>query len=98
MRQYNFWVKAAYNNTKTSFYFSLKSPFSYLFESDVVYKFTCSRDETMSYIGETRRQLFQRIIDHNGNDTNKHSAVFNHMFKCTGCVEVDNISKSFIIL
>ena len=96
MRQYNLWVKAAYNTTKTGSYFSLKSSLSYLFESDVVYKFTCSRDESLSYIGETRRQLFQRIIDHNGKDTK--SAVFNHMFNCTGCMNVNNISKSFIIL
>ena len=67
-----------------------------LFESNVVYKFTCSRDENISYIGETRRQLFQRIIDHN--TSNKNSAIFDHMFNCRGCMDKANIAESFQII
>ena len=96
MRKYNLWVKAAWNATKTGSYFSLKSGCSDLFESNVVYKFTCSRDENISYIGETRRCLFQRIIEHNSSTSN--SAVFDHMFNCRECIENNNIATSFMIL
>ena len=54
MLNYHHCVKAAYNTVKVRSYFSLKSKCSNLFESNVVYKFTCSRDEIVSYIGETQ--------------------------------------------
>ena len=98
MRKYNLWVNAAYRTTKTGSYFNLKSQCSKLFESNVVYQFTCSRDENESYIGETRRHLFQRINEHNSNNNNNNSAIFDHMFNCTGCMNNTNIAKSFKIL
>ena len=96
MRKYNLWVKAAFSTTKTGSYFNLKSKCSNLFESNVVYKFTCSRDENVSYIGETRRHLFQRITEHNS--SNSSSAVFDHLFNCSDCQNSTNIAKSFTIL
>ena len=64
MRKYCLCVKAAYNTVKVGSYFSLKSKCSNLFGSNVVYKFTCSRDENISYLGETQRHLFKRISEH----------------------------------
>ena len=46
---------------------------SNLFKSNVVYKFTCSRDESIAYIGETQRCIFERIADHT--DKTKESAI-----------------------
>ena len=96
MRKYNLWVKAAFNTTKTGSYFNLKSQCSNLFANDVGYKFTCSRDENISYIGETRRHLYQRIIEHTSSSSN--SAVFDHLFQCRDCQNNINIAKSFKIL
>ncbi len=76
-------VKAAYSTTKVSEYFSLKSSASVLYKSNVVYKFTCFCDRSISYIGESRRQLFARINEHCGDNNN--SAVFDHIRTCTPC-------------
>ena len=96
MRSYGLWVKAAYNTKKVASYFSLKSKCSSLFEGNVVYEFSCSRDENKTYVGCTRRQLFRRINDHN--DPNKYTAVFEHMFNCDYCKNMKNITDSFKIL
>ena len=96
MLQYKLWVKAAYKTTKVASYFSLKSKMSNLFKSNVVYKFTCSRDESIAYIGETQRCIFERIADHT--DKTKESAVFDHMVNCTECCNSKNISDSFKII
>jgi hypothetical protein len=96
MRNYNLCVKAAYNTVKVGSYFGLKSKCSYLFESNVVYKFTCSRDENISYIGETQRHLFTRISDHNDNKSD--SPIFDHLFNCKDCQNTTNITARFSIL
>ena len=89
-------IKVAFSTTKVGEYFSLKSKCSILFKSNVVYKFTCSRDRSTTYIGETQRQLFRRIQDHRGDD--KKSAIFNHLYHCNECQNVKNIADSFEIL
>jgi hypothetical protein len=89
-------IKVAFSTTKVGEYFSLKSKCSTLFKSNVVYKFTCSRDRSTTYIGETQRHLFKRIQDHRGDD--KNSAIFNHLYQCNQCQNVKNIAASFEIL
>ena len=96
MRTHNIWVKAAYKTSKTGSYFGLKSKCSHLFASNVVYKFTCSRDENISYLGETRRQLFQRINEHT--DRTRDSPIFDHLLNCEECSETSNIAKCFEII
>ena len=95
-RHYDIDVRPAFSTTKVASYFCLKSQCSVFFKADVVYKFTCSRDESISYVGETRRQLFTRISEHcTGKD--KKSAVFNHLYNCIEC-QNSNISQNFEIL
>ena len=91
-------VKAmsAFKTQKVGSYFSLKPTSPFLFQSNVVYKFTCHRDGGPTYIGETRRQLFQRVTDHRGKD--KKSAVFDHLYNCLECQSVSIISNQFEIL
>ena len=89
-------IHAAFSTTKVASYFCLKSQCSILFKADVVYKFTCSRDENISYIGETRRQLFTRVSEHcTGKD--KNSAVFQHLYDCIEC-QNSNLTKNFQII
>ena len=88
-------VKAAYSTTKVSEYFSLKPRTSVLYKSNVVYKFSCSCDRSISYIGETRRQLFTRIKEHCTHNNN--SAVFDHIQTCMPC-QNSKISDRFEVL
>ena len=89
-------VFGSYTTTKTSSYFNLKDKCPTLFTSNVVYEFTCLRDEGTAYIGETRRQLFRRVSDHAGKD--KNSAVFNHLYNCSVCQSTKSICGQFKIL
>jgi hypothetical protein len=89
-------IRVAYTTTKVGSYFSLKTRSSYLFNSKVVYRFTCSLEKNTSYIGETNRQLFRRIEEHREGRT--PSAIFDHLYQCTDCQNVPNISSSFEIL
>ena len=72
-------VRIAYNTEKVGKYFSLKDSISHLYQSCLVYKFTCPGDLNNQYIGETERQLFVRIKEH---VTPTNSAVFKHIENC----------------
>ena len=56
----------AYTTKKVSEYFNVKSKCSEIFDANVIYKYTCSADQSISYIGETSRQMFRRVADHKG--------------------------------
>ena len=96
MKRYKINIMAAYTSTRVGSYFNLKSNCSRSFKSNVVYKFTCSVDQNVSYIGETKRQLFRRVLDHT--KTDKKSAVFGHLYVCTNCQNSKNIMDQFEIL
>ena len=96
MGQYQINIMAAYKSTRVGSYFNLKSNCSRPFNSNVVYQFKCSADQNVSYIGETKRQLFRRVADHT--KTDKKSAVFEHLFMCTQCQNSKNIMDQFEII
>ena len=96
LREHGVKVVSSYNTTSTGSYFNLKSSCSKFFKSNVVYKFTCSRDQRVSYIGETTRQLFKRIQEHKGSD--KKSAVFDHLLNCRYCQNFSSVFDLFSIL
>ncbi len=94
-QRHNIIIKPAYTSKKVSEYFSNKSKCSEIFDANVIYKYTCSADQSISYIGETSRQVFRRISDHCGTD--KNSAIFDHLFTCTHCQNSD-IVQNFKVL
>ena len=55
-----------------------------LFNSFVVYKFTCAGCESQ-YVGETSRHLATRIKEHVTSDKNSH--IFKHLNQNTNCKE-----------
>ena len=67
-----------------------------MFKSNVVYKFTCLVDPDTSYIGESKRQFFERITEHRNGKNN--SAVFAHLYMCETCQKTPNITQQFEIL
>ena len=97
MCQYGFRILPAFRTTKVASYFSLKMKTPFLFKNNVVYKFNCLCDKDTQYIGETERQLFQRIAEH-CKPSQSYSAVFNHLQQCQVCEKSENIVSCFTIL
>ena len=93
--KHNVVIKPAYTSKKVSDYFNNKSKCSEAFDANVIYKYTCSVEPNISYIGETSRQMFRRIADHKGID--KNSAIFDHLFNCEHCQNSD-ITSNFKVL
>ena len=60
-QKHNINIKPAYTSKKVSDYFSNKSKCSEVFDANVIYKYTCSADQSISYIGETSRQIFREL-------------------------------------
>ena len=89
-------VKVVYTTFKVGSYFGLKSRIPALFESNLVYKYTCPRDEGTSYIGMTTSQWFVRIGQHF--DPSKKSAVFTHLSQCRPCRGSEPKSHHFTVL
>lgn len=98
MQQHRICVLPAYQTTKVGSYFSLKTKVPPLLKNNVVYKFVCPCDKSTQYIGETERQLFQRVKDHTRTSNTAPSAVYDHMIQCEGCSQVENITSLFSII
>ena len=73
--------------------FSLKSPTPLDLKANVVYKFNCSRDENMSYIGKTKRHLTTRSKEHLTGST----AVTQHLHECASCKDNASLSNFTVI-
>ena len=54
-------IKPAYINDKVSDYFSNKSKCLEVFKANVIYKYTCSVDQSIYYIGEKPRQFSDEL-------------------------------------
>ena len=89
-------VKVGFSTFKVGSYFGLKSQIPVLFRSNIVYKFTCPRDEGTSYVGMTTTQWFVRIRQHF--DPYKKSAVFSHLAQCRVCRNSNPKSQHFSVL
>ena len=74
----------AYKPQKVGKYYSLKDSINQMYQSCLVYKFTCPDNLNNQYIGETKRQLFVRIKEH---VTPTNSAVFKHIENCAYCAD-----------
>ena len=94
-QKHNVAIKPAYTSIKLSDYYNNKSKCSEAFNANVIYKYTCSVDQSISYIRETSRQIFRRIADHKGTD--KKNAIIEHLFDCKHCQNSD-ITSNFKVL
>ena len=65
--------------TKVQEYFSLKSKTPLILNSNVVYKFTCSRDVNVTYIGTSARHLSIRAGEHLNVSRSRKSAIKEHI-------------------
>ena len=87
-------IKIVFNMRKLHTVFNIKSQTPTLLQSSLVYRFTCSEDPNIAYIGQTERQLYRRLVEHK---TNNSSAIKLHVDNCLACRSHD-ISERFKII
>ena len=87
-------VRVVYQTKKVKDYFVLKDDIPKAIRSKVVYKFTCSSDSSISYIGYTKRNLLERVKEHLGGNT----AISDHISICSSC-NINGVTiKNFEVL
>ena len=89
-------LKIAFTNCKVGSYFVLKDKVPWIFASNVVYKFECTMDSEVTYIGMTTRQACKRFKEHF--DPKKTSAIQEHVANCKPCCGSKNYFDLFKIL
>ena len=90
-------VKVAFYTFKVGSYFVLKDQVPLLFRSNSVYRYTCSCDRNISYIGMTVRQWFVRISEHLKKEK-CGSAIFSHLAECQICRETTSKQDNFKVV
>ena len=80
-------LQFAFSTYKIGHAFSYKDKVPRLLRSNVIYKFTCSVDPTIVYIGRTKRHLTTRLHEHRSSP----SAIRTHLDSCNNCnIDFDN--------
>lgn len=83
-----------YETNKIKDHFKLKADVPKFLATKVVYKFVCSHDANVAYIGYTNRTLKERVAEHRTSCT----AVSNHASECSTCKSVGISIDNFQIL
>ena len=95
-RKFDVDINVYYTTFKTGFYFQLKCSTPLSLMSNVVYKFNCSCDADLSYIGMTTRHLSVRVREHLHSKV--RSAVGKHIDNCHMCKQKPVGVKDFKIM
>ena len=70
-------TQMVFKSQRLSSMFNVKDKTKKEHENNVVYKIECPDENCLeTYIGETERRVFERVLDHSGRD--KNSTVFKH--------------------
>ena len=80
LKQFDVRLLPLYRTNKVGPYFQLKSETSLPLFSNVVYKFTCSCDTNLTYIGMSSRHLIARVKEHLNLADSRKSAIRDHIF------------------
>ena len=92
-------VSAIYKTFKMETSFQLKSCTPLFLCSNVIYKFTCSCDSNLTYIGKSTQHLSTRVGEHlNVVSQHENSAIKQHILSCTVCSNMLNDLNSFEVL
>ena len=92
-------MSAIYKTFKMRTYFQLKARPSLLLWPIVVYKFSCSCDSNLIYIGKSTRHLSTRVGEHlNVASQPNNSAIKQHILSCTVCANVRHDLNCFEVL
>ena len=87
-KKLNVVVQPIYTCYKVGLYFQLKSQTP--LRANVVYKFTCSRDVILTYIGTSSRYLCVRVKKHLDESKSNISAIKDHIMQCQACSSRQN--------
>ena len=88
-------VQTVFTSTKVKSYFSLKCKTHRNLKTNVIYRYNCSDDPSVFYIGKTKRFFGLRMSEHLEKD--KRSAVHQHVSNCRTCKTSDLLSNFHII-
>ena len=88
-------IKIVYTSFKVRNYFSLKCRTPLPLVANVIYKFQCSRDANLAYVGKTKRHLVTRVKEHGTAST--PSAIREHLKQCDTCRTEYSINNFRII-
>ena len=91
-------ITIIYKTTKVQEYFSLKSKTPLILNSNVVYKFTCSRDVNITYIDTSARHWSIKAGEHLNVSRSGKSAIKEHIKKCSSCKTQPHNMKQFEII
>ena len=87
-------IKVCFYMRRLSTFFTNKDRSHDLLKASVVYKYTCSEDPDIFYVGETTRQLIRRAQQHY---TDPNSGIYRHIQFCNTCNQ-NNFYQNFKIL
>jgi hypothetical protein len=81
-------IVCVYQSFKVSNYFSLKCQSPAYLDSNVVYKYTCLRDDGLFYIGKTKRHLGIRVAEHLAvRNRTGLTEITKHIQDCADCLD-----------
>ena len=87
--------RIAFSTRKLSSVFPLKSKVPTFLDSNFVYSFTCSKNSSISYIGQTRQNLLSRVKNHCTQSTAPHQ----HIQECLDCAKTPSaLLKQFKVV
>ena len=85
--KFNVHLNIYYKTTRVNTYFQLKCATPNELSANVVYKFTCQCDTTLSYAGYIARHLITRAREHLNFNFIVKSAIKDHVYSCFDCFE-----------
>ena len=83
-------IQPIYASCKVGQYFQLKSQMPLPLRANVEYKFTCSRDVSLTYTGTSSRHLCVKIKKHLDEAKSNKSAIKVHIMQCQTCSSRQN--------
>lgn len=86
-------IRIVFRSHRVGTSFSLKSRTPLGLKANVVYRYHCSCDENMSYIGKTKRHLATRSREHLTGST----AVTQHLRTCQACKDNASLNNFTVI-
>ena len=91
-------INPIFKSFKINSYFQLKSCTPLALCSNMVYKFTCSCDTNLTYIGMSSRHLSTRVREHLNLNSKQKSSIKNHIAACNFCSKTNIGIDSFKII
>ena len=98
LKQFDVRLLPLYRTNKVGQYFQLKSKTPLPPCSNIVYKFICSCDKNLTYIGISSRHLITRVKEHLNLADSRRSAIKDHILSCPTCSNLQYNIGSFTIL